>query len=144
MPSQIQKATVQASILNVTSSVLAQLLQAYRKSSFPPSSSASSLYGLQLLPILQFLFWCLLSTPPNFMWQEFLEKHFPGYPAQRDKQKIKVDDGGKVCRVCRIHWRVACGGSDLGIQGSDHRAEAGCQEHSCQACSRSDRWGSVE
>ena len=99
MPSQIQKATVQASVLNVTSSVLAQLLLAYQKSSFPSSPSTFNPFGLELIPILQFLFWCLLSTPPNFLWQEFLEKHFPGYPAQKDKQKIKVDDGGKVRRV---------------------------------------------
>lgn len=38
----------------------------------------------------------MLLTPPNFKWQEFLEETFPGYPIQKDKQKLKVDEDGKV------------------------------------------------
>ena len=96
MPSQVQKVTVQASILNITSSILAQLLQAYRRASFPTKPSILNPLGLELIPILQFLFWCLASTPPNFFWQEYLERRLPGYPANGEKQKIKVDDGGRV------------------------------------------------
>ncbi|MCJ1250774.1 hypothetical protein MMC30_008002 [Trapelia coarctata] len=33
-------------------------------------------------------------TPPNFLWQEYLEKTFPGYPVQKGKQKMKVDEDG--------------------------------------------------
>ena len=96
--SQIQKVTLQASILNVVSTILAQLLQAYRKNPLPASSSSLNPLGLRFLPILQFLFCSLATTPPNFLWQEYLERQLPGYPA--DEQKVKVDDDGKVL----THW----------------------------------------
>ena len=95
MPSQIQKATVQASMLNNASSVLAQLLRHYKTTGvFDP-------LAIEIIPVLQFLFWCLASTPPNFLWQEYLENKFPGYPSTPEKQKVKVDDDGKVCWLIR-------------------------------------------
>ena len=92
----IQKATLQASVLNVLSTILAQFVKAFRRST--PSSTSSSLnpLDLELLPIFQFLFCALATTPPNFLWQEYLERQLPGYPPDPDKQKIKVDDDGKV------------------------------------------------
>ena len=98
MPSELRKATIQAAVLNVTSSVLAQLLRMYRTGVAPSAASTSSLnpLGLNPAPILQFLVFCLLSTPPNYLWQAYLERRFPGYPSDADKQKVKVDDDGKV------------------------------------------------
>ena len=94
----LRKATLQSCILSATSTIIAQLLRAYRSSSKPLSTGYNPL-GLQWAPILQFLFIALLTTPPNFLWQQFLEARFPGYPASKDKQKLKVDDDGKVCLV---------------------------------------------
>ena len=96
MPSQLQTVTIQAAILNVTSSILAQLMTSYRKGNFAATASTINPLSLRLAPIIQFLIFCLLSTPPNFLWQEYLEKQFPGYPVQLGKQKLKLDDDGKV------------------------------------------------
>jgi len=98
MPSHIRKATGQAAVLNVTSSVLAQLLKAYRSSQLPGNPSIINPLGLDLISIFQFLVFCLLSTPPNVLWQEFLERRFPGYGSQGN-QKLKVDDDGKVSKA---------------------------------------------
>jgi hypothetical protein len=103
MPSPIQKATVQACMLNVASTVLAQVLRHYKQTGkFDP-------LNVEILPILQFLFWCLASTPPNFLWQEWMESNFPAYPATSEKQKIKVDDDGKVCLWNACFVACACG-----------------------------------
>ena len=89
-------ATIQAAVLSTTSAILAQLLTSYRDSTLLASSSTLNPLGLDYIPILQFLVFTLLNTPPNFLWQEFLEKKFPGYPTEQGKQKLKIDDGGKV------------------------------------------------
>ena len=91
--SPIQRVTIQASLLNITSTILAQVLKRYKQ------IGSLSFSNIEVLPILHFLFWCLASTPPNFLWQEFLENSFPGYPSaaqNSEKVKIKVDDDGKV------------------------------------------------
>ncbi|KAL2042608.1 hypothetical protein N7G274_004367 [Stereocaulon virgatum] len=41
------------------------------------------------------LVFTLLSTPPNFLWQQWMESKFPGYKFQ----KVKVDDGGEGVEV---------------------------------------------
>ena len=92
MLSPLQTATLQSAILNITSSVLAQLLTAYRTSTVGASSTALNPLGLHFAPIFQFFILSLLLTPPNFKWQQFLERKFPAYPSHNGKQKIKVDD----------------------------------------------------
>ncbi|MCJ1427107.1 hypothetical protein MMC29_005010 [Sticta canariensis] len=42
-------------------------------------------------PIVPLLIFTVLSTPPNYLWQQYLERVFPGYTTQ----KLEVDDGGK-------------------------------------------------
>lgn len=42
-------------------------------------------------PIVPLLIFTILSTPPNYLWQQYLERVFPGYTTQ----KLQVDDGGK-------------------------------------------------
>ena len=46
-------------------------------------------------PILALVLFTILSTPPNYLCQEKMEKLLPGY----DTQKIEVDDGGKGVKV---------------------------------------------
>ena len=96
MPSHLQTATIQAAVLNISSSVLAQLLTAYRNPGPGASSSSLNPLGLDFVAILQYLISNLILTPPNFLWQEYLEKTFPGYPVQKGKQKMKVDEDGNV------------------------------------------------
>lgn len=43
-------------------------------------------------PVLAFLIFTFISTPPNFLWQQFLERRFPGYIVQK---KLEADDDEK-------------------------------------------------
>lgn len=74
----IVSATLQSAILTLCSLLIAQ----YLTSSPPPN-----------IPTL--LLYTLLSTPPNYLWQQFIESKFPGYTLQ----KLDVDDGGKGVEV---------------------------------------------
>ena len=78
MPSPVVTATLQATVLTLCSLLIARFLT----SSPPPNIPALLIYTL-------------LSTPPNFWWQEYLEKFFPGYTVG----KVKVDDGGEGVEV---------------------------------------------
>ncbi|KXS99636.1 hypothetical protein AC578_9929 [Pseudocercospora eumusae] len=51
-------------------------------------------YTLNIVELLQFVTYSVLSCPPNYLWQAFLEARFPAYPKefpQREKELI-VDD----------------------------------------------------
>lgn len=46
-------------------------------------------------PVLAFLIFTFISTPPNFLWQQFLERRFPGYIVQ----KLDADEKGVKKRL---------------------------------------------
>ncbi|CAF9923261.1 MAG: hypothetical protein ALECFALPRED_002343 [Alectoria fallacina] len=71
-------ATIQSTVLTFCSLLIAQ----YLTSSPPPNIPALLLYTL-------------LSTPPNYLWQQYIEDQFPGYTLK----KLDVDDGGKGVEV---------------------------------------------
>ncbi|XWX02153.1 hypothetical protein V2A60_010185 [Cordyceps javanica] len=79
MPSPIVAATVQSAALGVLSSILAQCITAYRQKD--PLS-------IDWIPVFQYLLFIIVSTPPNFLWQELIEASFPSHPepAARSKQ----------------------------------------------------------
>lgn len=97
MPSPLVTATTQACILNITSSILAQLLISYRSPTvLSTSSSPYNPLNLDPTPIVHFLVFTLILTPVNFLFQQSLESALPGYPKDDPKStKLKVDDGGK-------------------------------------------------
>ncbi|EPE26599.1 hypothetical protein GLAREA_02512 [Glarea lozoyensis ATCC 20868] len=68
MSSALIRTTIQGCILAGVSNLTAQLISSY-KSGLP--------YTIDWTPILQFMFFNLLNTPPNFLWQQFLESAFP-------------------------------------------------------------------
>jgi hypothetical protein len=103
---RIWKTTAQAATLNVTSSILAQLLTAYRTASFPSARSRLNPLGLDLAQIFQFLVFCLAITPPNILWQEFLERRFPGHETP-GTPKLKAGDDGEVESI-REHGPIRC------------------------------------
>ncbi|KXX76677.1 Protein sym1 [Madurella mycetomatis] len=75
----IVAATIQTAIINALSAVLAQLITAQQNNKpFHPSP----------LPIFQFLLFGLVSTPPNFLWQDFLESTFPAYHAAPTREAV--------------------------------------------------------
>ena len=71
-------ATFQSTALTLCSLLIAN----YFTSSPPPNIPALLLYTL-------------LSTPPNYLWQQYIENKFPGYTLK----KLDVDDGGKGVEV---------------------------------------------
>lgn len=77
MAPRILVATLQSAFLSLCSSLVAT----YFTTSNPP--------------ILALVTFTLLSTPPNYLWQQEIEKLLPGYTTQ----KIAVDDGGRGVEV---------------------------------------------
>ena len=78
MPSQMVTATIQSTLITLCSCIIAQFLTPDN----PPHYISLITYGV-------------LATPPNFLWQQAIEKYFPGYKLK----KVEVDDGGKGAEV---------------------------------------------
>ncbi|KAF8428293.1 hypothetical protein EV426DRAFT_336288 [Tirmania nivea] len=72
MPSPIVISTIQGTILSIISNILAQFIKACR---------SNTPLTLNPTPMLTFALYSILSTPPNYLWQELLESWFPSYPA---------------------------------------------------------------
>ncbi|KAK2608458.1 hypothetical protein QQS21_003028 [Conoideocrella luteorostrata] len=77
----IFSATLQAAGLGAMSNIIAQLIEAYRK---------QTAMEIDWIPVFKFLMFGVISTPPNFMWQDFLESTFPArspqpHPKETDK-----------------------------------------------------------
>ncbi|KAF4595260.1 hypothetical protein GQ602_000873 [Ophiocordyceps camponoti-floridani] len=70
-------ATAQAALLGALSNVFAQLLAAEGRKS------------VDWIPVLQFLLFSIISTPPNYLWQEFLESTYPAHP-RKNKGSLSV------------------------------------------------------
>ncbi|KAK3335430.1 hypothetical protein B0T19DRAFT_8030 [Cercophora scortea] len=71
--SPIVVASLQAGVISAISNILAQGLAA-RKSNTP--------LEIDWVPVFQFVLFAFISTPPNFVWQDFLESTFPAsHPA---------------------------------------------------------------
>lgn len=59
------------------------------------SSLVATYFTTSNPPILALVTFSLLSTPPNYLWQQQIEKLLPGYTTC----KIEVDDGGRGVTV---------------------------------------------
>ncbi|QUC18102.1 uncharacterized protein UV8b_02343 [Ustilaginoidea virens] len=87
--SPIFSATLQAALLGATSNILAQLIEAYRK---------QAALRVDWIPVFQFLLFSIISTPPNFIWQDFLESTFPAR-RRRHAAKSPPEAGGDAERA---------------------------------------------
>ncbi|KAI1125053.1 hypothetical protein F5Y10DRAFT_15123 [Nemania abortiva] len=74
MPSPIVKATLASAALSGASNILAQILEAYRDER--PFAFDGAMF-------LRFVTVTFLSAPPNYMWQQLLERTFPAYERKR-------------------------------------------------------------
>ncbi|KAI9753376.1 MAG: hypothetical protein M1815_006230 [Lichina confinis] len=63
-------ATLQAATLSAASNLLAQILLAYQMDT-PLRMNLTSLF--------HFVLFTLVSTPPNYLWQDYLERTYPAY-----------------------------------------------------------------
>ncbi|KAI0180781.1 hypothetical protein GGR52DRAFT_5184 [Hypoxylon sp. FL1284] len=70
MPSQMTKATLAAAGLSSASNILAQFLEAYRD---------SRPFAFDFAIFIRFVAVTLITAPPNYMWQQLLERTFPAY-----------------------------------------------------------------
>merc|ERR1711939_14621 len=73
-------ATLQAGGLAALSNVIAQCMTCYRE---------NRPFKLDLTVLFQFVLFALVSTPPNYQWQVYLEDKFPGYhltPKEEEKK----------------------------------------------------------
>jgi hypothetical protein len=76
--------TVQAASLAGLSNLLAQGIKAYSTNhSIDDDSKPASGPALDYTSLLQFIVFSLLTTPPNVIWQEFLEDKFPTFVGDR-------------------------------------------------------------
>ncbi|KAK6351616.1 hypothetical protein TWF718_004771 [Orbilia javanica] len=79
----IVTAAIQASFLSGLSNFLAQILAAWK---------ADRPFELAVSPIIRFFIFTLITTPPNYKWQAFLERSFPTYPPDSRQDLKKTDD----------------------------------------------------
>ncbi|KAI2623948.1 hypothetical protein GGS26DRAFT_593469 [Hypomontagnella submonticulosa] len=95
MPSQMAKATLAAAGLSSASNILAQFLEAYRD---------SSPFVFDIANFLRFVAVTFITAPPNYMWQQWLERSFPAYERKAsagdvEKQGVDGEDAGNSERV---------------------------------------------
>ncbi|KAI1454017.1 hypothetical protein F4805DRAFT_338327 [Annulohypoxylon moriforme] len=104
MPSPMMKATLAAAGLSSASNILAQFLEAYRD---------SSPFVFDLAKFLQFVTVTFITAPPNYMWQQLLERNFPAYERKEpigdvEKQTARDEDGGvreDLEQKPKLNWR---------------------------------------
>ncbi|KAI1267325.1 hypothetical protein F5Y18DRAFT_379889 [Xylariaceae sp. FL1019] len=74
MPSPMFKATLAAAALSGASNILAQVLEAYRD---------HRRFSFDIAMFLRFVTFTFIAAPPNYLWQQLLERTFPAYDRTR-------------------------------------------------------------
>ena len=82
MPSQMVKATMAATALASASNVLAQILEAYRD---------KQPLAFDIAKFLRFVILALITAPPNYHWQQLLERTFPAYQRREPAANADVE-----------------------------------------------------
>lgn len=85
-PSPIVQATLQSSLLAAVSNILAQAITAYKN---------NEAVTIDWVPVFQFVLFAVVSTPPNFLWQDFLESTFPAHPSPPPSKSSKSSPASK-------------------------------------------------
>ncbi|KAM0263948.1 hypothetical protein ACHAQJ_000983 [Trichoderma viride] len=70
MPSPMMTAALQAAALSTASNLCAQFIETYWY---------NSNLQLDLIQLIRFIAYTLITAPPNYIWQQFLEKSLPAY-----------------------------------------------------------------
>ncbi|KAH7182496.1 uncharacterized protein B0J16DRAFT_148872 [Fusarium flagelliforme] len=83
MPSPIVTATIQAAGLSTASNILAQIIEA-RQQNRPVT--------FDIIQLLRFITLTVMTAPPNYHWQAYLEKTFPAYPAPKGPNLGRLND----------------------------------------------------
>ncbi|KAK7536340.1 uncharacterized protein J3D65DRAFT_668752 [Phyllosticta citribraziliensis] len=83
MPSSMLEQIVASSALSATSNVLAQIMTAQKQ---------GQPFSFDIAAFLKFVLCTVISTPPNVLWQEYLEEQFPGTTKDKKKKSTKAKD----------------------------------------------------
>jgi thiamine kinase-like enzyme len=100
--------TFQAVLLNSLANIIAQFLE-IRHSRLTSTAVDPKRVSIDIWRVLQFVIWTLLTVPPNFRWQQFLERRFPAYYDGERTVKREADDEGDVshegvdCNIVRAN-----------------------------------------
>ncbi|KAL9096382.1 MAG: hypothetical protein Q9165_001379 [Trypethelium subeluteriae] len=84
MPSPIVNATFQATILSSISNILAQFVEAHQQ---------RRPFAFDLSAFIRFVIITIITCPPNFLWQQWLERTFPGRKDVDTPEDEKDEDG---------------------------------------------------
>lgn len=91
--------TIQAVFINTAANIIAQFLE-IRHSRLTSTPLDPKPLSIDFWRVLQFVTWTLFSVPPNFRWQQLLERTFPAYYDGEVIVKREADDEGEVGHVC--------------------------------------------
>ncbi|KAI9837205.1 MAG: hypothetical protein M1837_003084 [Sclerophora amabilis] len=58
-----------------------------------PSVNSQRPFALDPTPLFRYVFFSILNTPPNFLWQQALETWFPAYTHPSEDRKVAVGKG---------------------------------------------------
>ncbi|KIV86529.1 hypothetical protein PV11_02136 [Exophiala sideris] len=86
MSSRLLGVTIQGAVLSAASNTLAQGFRVYRE---------GDLSAIDPVAFIQFILFAIISTPPNYKWQLWLEETFPSNPKQDVGVAKKKDDTEK-------------------------------------------------
>lgn len=81
MPSPLVTATFQAAILNLCSCAFASVV----------SGKAP--------PFIPLFIFTLIATPPNFLWQQYIERVFPGYSSRKPDPDVVEKENREVRKL---------------------------------------------
>jgi len=76
--SPIVTTTIQAVLINSVANIIAQFLEIKHSRSISTPVDPKPI-SVDVFRVLQFVTWTLLSVPPHFRWQQYLERTFPAY-----------------------------------------------------------------
>lgn len=89
MDSPVISVTIQAAGFSIASTLLAQSIAMYQ---------AQKLSWIDPVSLFQFMLIAVVMTPPNYMYQKFLEDSFPSRPetSGKDAEGVKLSIGNTV------------------------------------------------
>jgi len=115
MPSPIMKATLASAALSSVSNILAQILEAYR---------GGVPFAFDVAMFLRFVTVTFLTAPPNYMWQQLLERTFPAYERTGNgnnnhslSEKKEKNDDPRDLEKQLPHDTMERGGVGVGARG---------------------------
>ncbi|KAL9109207.1 MAG: hypothetical protein Q9227_006132 [Pyrenula ochraceoflavens] len=78
MANDLVEQTFQAALLSATSNLIAQGVAAYQN---------RHSFSLDVFEFFKYVFYGILNTPPNALWQQYLENKFPSEPEGKQKSR---------------------------------------------------------